>query len=299
MPIGAGDSVKINDIVIGQRVRKDMGNLADLAASIQQHGLLHPVVIKPDNTLIAGHRRIEAAKLLGWTDIPVTVIEVADLLQAERDENAQRKDFTPSEAVAIGRLIEAQERPKAEAREHEGRPSADSAQGGRKVVDIVADAVGMGKTKYTEASAVVAAAERDPAKFGDLPTVMDETNNVHGTYRELERRLGKRGKKRVGTTNKNQDRIERQQFNASIWQQVKDSLINLSSLPDASEVADIVRVHARDKSFVDKKLASAIQWITEFANAWSNGTEAQQSNDTGAPHADARDVGAIVGTQQA
>jgi ParB family transcriptional regulator, chromosome partitioning protein len=80
MPIGT--------IRVGERVRKDMGDLASLAASMGQHGLLHPVVIKSDRTLVAGHRRLEAARLLEWQDIPVTVIDVDDLLSAERDENA-------------------------------------------------------------------------------------------------------------------------------------------------------------------------------------------------------------------
>lgn len=43
---------------------------------------------------------------LGWPDIPVRVVDVADLISAERDENQVRKDFTPSEAVAIARVID-------------------------------------------------------------------------------------------------------------------------------------------------------------------------------------------------
>lgn len=100
--------MKIDNIIVGDRVRKDMGDLATLAASIKQHGLLHPVVVKRDRTLVAGHRRIEAVRHLGWREIPVTVIDVEDLLSAERDENTERKDFTPTEAVAIGKLIEEQ-----------------------------------------------------------------------------------------------------------------------------------------------------------------------------------------------
>ena len=96
----------IEKIVIGDRVRKDMGDIKSLAESMKRHGLLHPVVVKNDNSLVAGYRRIEAACLIGWKEIPVTVIDVADLLSAERDENAERKDFTPTEAVALGRLVQ-------------------------------------------------------------------------------------------------------------------------------------------------------------------------------------------------
>ena len=58
---------RISDIIIGKRHRRDMGDLDALARTIRDLGLLHPVVIRPDVTLIAGERRLCAAKLLGWT----------------------------------------------------------------------------------------------------------------------------------------------------------------------------------------------------------------------------------------
>jgi hypothetical protein len=107
----------------------------------------------------------------------VTVIDVEDLLSAERDENEVRKDFTPSEAVAIGRLIEDQERPKAVERKREGsRLGGLKAQGSDnlpepstgprgQVRDVVARAVGLSPSTYARARAVVAAAEADPARY--------------------------------------------------------------------------------------------------------------------------------------
>lgn len=191
-------TLPLDAIVIGDRVRKDMGDIAGLAKSMKKHGLLHPVVVKSDKTLVAGHRRIEAAKKLGWPSIAVTEIDVADLLSAERDENEERKQFTPSEAVAIGRLIEEQERPKAIENRREAGPRSVAKRRGDAVdesstakIDVramAAGAVGMGPQKYTEAKAVVAAAEADPKRFGDLVSEMDETGNVRGTFREMERR---------------------------------------------------------------------------------------------------------------
>jgi ParB family chromosome partitioning protein len=196
----------ITEIVIGPRVRRDMGDIESLAESIKRHGLLHPVVVKNDKTLVAGHRRIEAARQLGWETIPVTMIEVADLLSAERDENAERKDFTPTEAVAIGRLIEQEHRAKIEEQKHAQRVAAGlrsaAKRNGMEILppvhgalgparETAAKAVGMGAPKYTQAQEIVAAAEADPETFGDLPEKMDETGNVSGTHRELERRKGK------------------------------------------------------------------------------------------------------------
>jgi len=188
-------SVRIAEIKIEGRVRKDMGDLAELARSMQRHGLLHPVVVKKDKTLVAGHRRIEAASSIGWKDIPVTVIEVEDLLSAERDENEVRKDFTPTEAVEIGRLIEEQHAKVIEAQETARKalgPKTSAKQLGQERAhpkrEIAARAVGLAETTYHKAKQIVAAAEADPEKFGDLPAKMDETGNVYGTHRELERR---------------------------------------------------------------------------------------------------------------
>lgn len=178
----------ISSIKIGERARKDMGDLRALAHSIARHGLLHPVVVKSDGTLVAGHRRIEAVKLIGWTEIPATVIDVADLLSAERDENTERKDFTRSEAVAIASMIEEQERPAALARMRAGKPYGKVTEGPVCVADIAAEAVGMSRPTYQRAKEVIDAGRAEPEKFGDLTVKMDETGNVGGALRELRRR---------------------------------------------------------------------------------------------------------------
>src|SRR5262249_60596321 len=98
--------MKISDIVVGTRHRKDMGDVAGLAASIKELGLLHPIVVRPAGVLVAGERRLRAAKLLGWATIPVSVVDLEAVARGEFAENAVRKDFTLSEAVAIKRALE-------------------------------------------------------------------------------------------------------------------------------------------------------------------------------------------------
>jgi hypothetical protein len=95
----------IKDIVIGTRHRKHLADIEGFAARIKAVGLLHPVVVTPDRHLIAGERRILACSLLGWTDIPVTIRDLDDLLRAEADENTERLNFSPSEAVAIAAAL--------------------------------------------------------------------------------------------------------------------------------------------------------------------------------------------------
>ena len=65
---------KIKDIIIHHCYRQDLGDIPALAASIREFGLLRSVLITCDGHLIAGRRRLEACKLLGWRTIPVNVV---------------------------------------------------------------------------------------------------------------------------------------------------------------------------------------------------------------------------------
>jgi len=98
--------MRISDINIKARIRKDMGDLQELADSIEKLGLLHPVVVGIDGDLICGERRVEAYKLLALTDIAVTIVDMENNQDGELDENTVRKDFTPSEKVEIWDALE-------------------------------------------------------------------------------------------------------------------------------------------------------------------------------------------------
>ena len=92
--------VRIDEIVIRQRVRQNLGDLSQLMESMSQHGLLNPVVITRDYELIAGHRRLESAKRLGWLSVDAVILnDVGDVekLQIEIDENVHRKPLPPDE----------------------------------------------------------------------------------------------------------------------------------------------------------------------------------------------------------
>ena len=95
----------LKKIKVGRRFRKDLGDVRSLADSIGEIGLLHPVVITPKGKLIAGRRRQEAAKLLGWKTIPVHVVDLENIVDGELAENVHRKDFLPSELWAIAKKV--------------------------------------------------------------------------------------------------------------------------------------------------------------------------------------------------
>ena len=180
--------MRIADIQIGERHRKDMGDIEGLARSIDEIGLLHPVVVRPDGTLVAGERRIKACLLLGWQDIPVTVVDLDAIIRGECDENQKRKDWTPTEAVAIAKELEPLEREAAKQRMLAGtqsEPCVDFTQG--RSMDIVAKAVGLSRPTLTKAQQIVEAAEENPALFGDLPDKMDETS-IERAYKEKRKR---------------------------------------------------------------------------------------------------------------
>jgi len=83
----------------------DADDLQRLADSIRVHGLLQPVVVRPwegGYQLIAGERRLRAARLAGWSDVPVSIVEADERQTAELAivENLQRKDLSALEKAA-------------------------------------------------------------------------------------------------------------------------------------------------------------------------------------------------------
>ncbi len=101
--------IKISDIIIGDRKRKNFDGIEDLAESINELGHLQPVLVDSEMHLIAGERRIKAVTLLGREDIDSIIIpieQIADRESLEYAENNSRKDFTASEKVDIAIAIE-------------------------------------------------------------------------------------------------------------------------------------------------------------------------------------------------
>ena len=94
--------VDINQIQIHRRVRKNLGDLEPLKDSLKRYGLLNPITITKDYQLIAGHRRLESARQLGWTTIDAVVMDIKDpvtRLELELEENTQRSNFTDLELL--------------------------------------------------------------------------------------------------------------------------------------------------------------------------------------------------------
>ena len=94
--------IPIESIKVKKRVRKDLGNLEDLKDSLRTYGLLNPITLNRDYELIAGERRLTAAKEIGWTNINAVIVDnlsEIEELEMEIEENNQRKEFTNEELL--------------------------------------------------------------------------------------------------------------------------------------------------------------------------------------------------------
>ena len=101
--------IPVGDVKVKKRVRKDMGDINALADSLKRFGQISPIVITKNNVLIAGGRRLEAARSLGWRTINAVVADIPDevtKLEYELEENIQRRDFSiEEEQEAVKKII--------------------------------------------------------------------------------------------------------------------------------------------------------------------------------------------------
>lgn len=105
------EQVALNDITIGDNIRLDGLYIEDLKASIERWGVLQPVLVSEGTagtggyTLIAGHRRLAACIELGFTEIPVVVLDMdvdpKDRVSIQYHENVVREDLSAWEQAQV------------------------------------------------------------------------------------------------------------------------------------------------------------------------------------------------------
>jgi hypothetical protein len=150
--------IKIASIKMGQRHRRDMGDLTALADSIRQEGLLQPIGVTDKLELVFGQRRILAVRdVLKRKTILARIVNVSSILAGEFHENEIRKNFTPSERVAIARAIERQVGNRRGQRTDQLREKIPEVAPGKRTREAAAEKVGFGNdTTYRQAAKVVA-----------------------------------------------------------------------------------------------------------------------------------------------
>ncbi len=113
---GSPHTLKLTQLQPGKyqpRTRMDEGSLYELAESIKAQGVMQPILVRPVGVdryeIIAGERRMRAARLAGLDEVPVLVKDVPDESAAAMAliENIQREDLNPlEEAQGLKRLTE-------------------------------------------------------------------------------------------------------------------------------------------------------------------------------------------------
>ena len=184
--------IDIEKVSVGDRIRKDMGDLKELSDDIAKNGLINPPVVTPDFELIAGERRLEAMKKLGYKQIEVRIMKVEDAehkLNLEINENENRKDFNKSERIEYARQLERIERVKASQREKAGvaiDPSQNSDRG--RTDDIVAEKLGIG-SRDTYRKEKYIADNADPETLEQWNKEEISTHKAYTKVKELEKEL--------------------------------------------------------------------------------------------------------------
>lgn len=159
-------TIEIKVIKIGKRIRKDLGKLNSLKDSMQEIGLLHPIVLDETNKLVAGRRRVVAAKELGWKVIPFTRISIDSIMKGEFHENTVRKDFTVSEIASIVKEIQKRSR-------KPGKYSGKLPELEGEVRTNVAKITGKSSRTIQKIMNITKAAEKEPKKYKHILKKVD------------------------------------------------------------------------------------------------------------------------------
>lgn len=181
--------IDIDKIVVGDRIRKDFGDIQELAEDIKENTLLNALVVTPsgngDGTylLIAGERRLRACKMLGYKAVPVNTVGVDDAEQAlmmEISENECRKEFTKTERLEYAHRLAQLERAKSE----QGKRTdlaQDIVQGERnRAANAVAQALGTNRETLRQDQFIADNADLlDPSDFAEWDEGKLSTNKAY------------------------------------------------------------------------------------------------------------------------
>lgn len=190
--------IDIDKIKIQNRIRKDFGDIQELADDIKENGLINPPVVIPEEdgtfTLLAGERRLRAMKSLGYQQVEVRTwknLSDEEKLNVEISENEVRKDFSKAERIDYARRLERIEAAKAKERMVEGRnqyssPRPNLDEPGR-TDEVVAAKLGIGgRSTYRKEKFIVDnQSSLTPEDFADWDEGKLSTNKAFNRIKEM------------------------------------------------------------------------------------------------------------------
>jgi ParB family chromosome partitioning protein len=189
--------VKLAEITCHRPLRGSEVELLDLIESMDKVGQLQEILLNSKKEIIAGRRRVEAARALKWDTIRAIVDpsldDAARALKAERDENTCRVEMTKAERVELAHKLLELERPKAQGRQQAGAAQTN-AQLGRSSGDAsgnLPEASPRGETRQI-ASAAVGISPRTIQKISDIKKASEQPGG-QARYGDLAERTKKDG----------------------------------------------------------------------------------------------------------
>ena len=208
--------IPIGKLIVTDRIRKDFGDINELADDIRQNGLINPPVASPnpDGTynLIAGERRLRALKALGYEQIeirPMSVKDAEHALNLEISENEVRKDFSKAERIDYAKRLERIEGMKAAERMKAGvkDPMENFPQGGT-TRDIVAEKLGIGSGRQYEKEKFIVENQSSltPSDFADWDEGKLSTNKAFQKIKAEQRKL----QDALSAATKDKDKLNRE-----------------------------------------------------------------------------------------
>ena len=150
--------INVEKIIVKDRIRKDFGDIAELAADIQENGLINPIVVNKDNVLLAGERRLRAVRRLGWKQVEVRMMDTRDAeheLNIEISENDVRKGFSKSERVDYMYRLMRIEKEKAKERQEAGVDLGENSNEGGRADEKTAAAFGISQNTMRREMSIV------------------------------------------------------------------------------------------------------------------------------------------------
>jgi ParB-like chromosome segregation protein Spo0J len=188
--IGEFRLVPISGIEVPDRFRRDLGDIAGLAQSIAEVGLLQPILLTPEQRLVSGMRRLKAHELLQHEQILARILDVEDESLASIEEDRARKPLTATEKYAITDLLREKMRDEAWRRRALGGKLEKAIQRGR-VDDLLGKHVGISRPTLLKIRSVVEAARTNPERYSKIAEALDRDGKVDRHYKSYLTELGK------------------------------------------------------------------------------------------------------------
>lgn len=222
--------VDIEKIKVSDRIRKDFGDIEELARDIDQNGLINPIVLTPDNQLVAGERRLRAHQFLKRQQVDARIMEISDYehqLRLEISENEHRKEFTFSERIEWAKRLEEVERIKAKERMAGRKENFPDHEGGQ-VRDIVAEQAGFGSGKqYDKAKFIAENAtpeiiqQLDAGLISTHKAFIETKNRLEAAVREAEGRAEQAEQEKLELQRMYKDAIPADQLDEAVSEAIE------------------------------------------------------------------------------